>query len=670
VKAFDGASTTDILADVVRRDPDWTRLPATVPPRAVEVLGRCLQKNAKDRWRDIADVRIELQHASRSATAVTPVPVKRRSLIPAVWFAGGAAAAALAVLAISVPRGADVPDPAPARTSITLPADTVLALGRGSAVALSPDGRTLVFAGTSKGRTQLYVRSLNSFESQPLPGTDDATNPFFSMDGRWVGFFANAKLKKVSLDGGAPVTVADVLNPRGEVWGGDDAIFVTASNNTGISRVTARGGKLEAVTTLHERDLSHRWPGVLPDGRTLLYSIWNDTGWEPSRIVARAADGRVETVVEAGGGYPRYIRDAAERGYLVYARSEGLLAAPFDERSLALTGQAVPLVDGVITNLSGGAHFDLSPAGVLAYVPGAFQESARELTWVTREGAASSPMTIRGLTRTWKLSPDGTRVSRNNATGAGEIWVEDLATHRSHRVTEPQVGGNFNGVWSGDGRAVIYARGMGISDIVRRASDGTGAEDRLVVNQRPKGPASVSADGRWLAYYELDPVSGYDIWVLQLPPPGVSAPAPRPFVKTAANEGSGMFSPDTKWLAYQSNDSGRFEIVVRSFPDGEQVVRVSPDGGLAPVWSPTGNELFYRDLTGKMQTVTVQPGPPPSFGKPKVMFDARGYESVYAVSPDGKRLLMMPLIASEQSATQVHLILNILTELRQRVGAK
>ena len=672
-KTFDGASTTDILADVVRKDPDWAALPKEVPPRAVEVLQRCLQKNPRDRWRDIADVRIELARASRSSVAAVsaaPVGAKRSAWSPAAWFVGGAAITAAALLLIGMSGRAEAPEPASVRTSISLPPETTLALGRGSAVALSPDGRTLVFAGTSKQRTQLYARSFGSFESQPLAGTDGATNPFFSSDGRWVGFFADGKLKKVSLDGGAPVTVTDVLNPRGEVWGADDTIFVTPSNNTGISRVSARGGKLDVVTTVHEGELSHRWPTFLPDGQTMLFAVWNDTGWDPSKIVVRAANGPASTVVEAGGGYPRYIRDEGERGYLVYARSEGLLAAPFDERTRALTGQAVPLVDGVITNLSGGAHFDLSASGVLAYVPGAFRESVRELTWVTRDGAAAPARAIAGLTRTWRLSPEGTRVARNNANRAGEIWVEDLETGRSHRVSEATIGSNFNGLWSGDGKALIYARGMGNADIFRRAADGSGTEETLVRSKTPKGPTAVSADGRWLVFYEIDPVTGYDIWILELPASGVPAPAARQFVKTPANEGSPAISPDSKWIAYQSNDSGRFEIFVRSFPDGQAVTRISNDGGLSPVWAPSGSELFYRDLSGKMQAVPVTAGPQPTFGKPAFLFDARDYESVYAVSPDGKRLLMMPLIASEQSATQVHIIQNLLTELRQKVGGK
>ncbi len=439
-----------------------------------------------------------------------------------------------------------------------------------------------------------------------------------------------------------------------------------------MSRVTARGGKLEPVTTIGQGELSHRWPDLLPDGKTILFSIWNDAGWEASRIVARSPERSAQSlVVESGGGYPRYIRDTGQRGYLVYARSEGLLAAPFDESSLAVTGQAVPLVDGVITNLYGGAHFDLSPSGTLAYVPGAFGESERELLWVARDGKASPGLKMRGLTRTWQLSPDGMRVLRNNALGQGDIWIEDLTSGQSSRLTNSPEVGNFNGVWSPDGKSVIFARGLGQTDIFRRPADGRNVEDRLTATSSAKAPMSVSPDGRWLLYYVIDPISSFDIWVLELPSgtaaAGSALPQARPFVQSNAYESFAVFSPDWKWVAYQSNDAGRFEVFVRSFPDGQKVVRLSADGGISQAWSPSGGELFYRDLKGRMIAVTLGPGAPFDATTQRVLFDAFAYESVYDVSPDGQRLLMMPLIASEQSATQVNLVLNFLTELRQRV---
>jgi eukaryotic-like serine/threonine-protein kinase len=659
---FTGESTTDILADVVKADPDWTRLPPATPPRVIEVLRRCLQKNPKDRLRDIADARYEIEHAGQPAAhATADAPPATASWASRVgWLFAGAAIAA-AILLVAVPRRAgDAAPPAPVRSAIVLPPNTALALGRGSSVIVSPDGRTLAYTARADGKTQLYLRPLDRFASTVLAGTDDASNPFFSPDGRWIGFFADEKLKKVSIDGGAPVLVAEAINPRGHAWSADDTVFVTTSNNAGISRVPARGGKLEPYTTLQKGELSHRWPMVLPDGKTILFSVWNDAGWEVSRISAHRGDG-IDTVpvVEIGGGFPRYVPDSGGRGYLVYARSEGLLAAGFDESGTALTTQSIPVVDGVLTNLSGGAHFDVSPTGTLAYVPGSFEENERDLVWVSREGKPlSATQTMRGLTRTFELSPDGTRVVRN---ATGDIWIEELGNGRTTRVTSSPEAGNFNGIWSPDGSLVAFARGLASNvDIFLRQSDGSG-EKRLTSTPRPKIPVSISADQRWLSYNEFDPVTLGDIWIVE-----IATGQTRPFLKTDATESFGAFSADGKWMLYQSNDTGRFEIYAKPIAGGTPV-RVSTNGGTVGLWSPRTNEILYRGNDTMIYAVPVRIGETFEADKPRALFEARVYENAYKLSADGQRLLMMPLTASETSSSRINIVQNFITELRQRV---
>jgi serine/threonine protein kinase/Tol biopolymer transport system component len=659
--AFSGESTTDILADIVKNDPDWTRLPAATPHRLVDVLKRCLQKHARDRLRDIGDARFEIERANdpELRTADASSAPSRSRMAGAAWFAAGAALGAAVLLLASPWRRGETPAPAPVHSTIVLPTNTTLALSRGSAVALSPDGRLLSFTGRSGAKTQLYLRPLDQFEATPLPGTDGASNPFFSPDGRWIGFFANEKLKKVSIDGGAPVTVADALNPRGHAWSVDDTIFVTASNNSGIGRVAARGGKLEPFTRLEQGELSHRWPALLPDGKTVLFSLWNDNGWELSRIAAQGESGGHRTVVEAGGGYPRYIRDDGGKGFLVYGRSEGLLAAPFDERTLTATGQAIPIIDGVLTNLSGGAHFDLSPSGALAYVPGDFAESSRDLVWIGRDGKpVSPPQTFGGLTRTFEVSPDGTRVLRNTH---GDIWEDELGSGRTRRLTNTPELGNYSGVWAADGSGVAYARGLAQDvGIFFRTNDGR--ETQLTSARNSKAPTGTSPDGRYLLYYDLDPATLADIWVVE-----VSNPQPRPWLKTPANESNARFSPDGRWIAYRSNESGRFEIYVRSFAAGGDAIRISTDGGVSPAWSARTNELFFRGLDGRMMAVTFRAGDRFEAEKPRAMFDATRYENTFSVSPDAQTFALMPLLNSELSSTRINLVQNLLTELRQRV---
>lgn len=658
---FSGESTTDILADVVKKDPEWSALPALVPPGLIDVLNRCLQKETKHRIRDIGDVRFEIDRSLRPESAASMS--KRSPLAPLGWFAAGAALAAGA-LVIGLPRRA-TEVAVPTHTSIALPPQTRLALGalggRGSSVAVSPDGRLIAFAARAGDKAQLYLRSLDRADTVPIAGTEGAANPFFSPDGRWVGFFAGDKLKKVSVDGGAPVLIADTLNPRGETWGGNDTIYVTPSNNVGVWSVPARGGKGEPYTKLRQGELSHRWPTMLPDGKTMLFSIWNDAGWEVSRIGAqKPGDRDTLPVVDIGGGYPRYIRDAGTHGFLVYARAEGLLAAPFDETTLKMTGQAVPVLDGLLTNQSGGAHFDLSPSGTLAYVPGGFAEEGRDLVWVGRDGKPlSEPTRLHGMTLTFNLSPDGTRILRNLGP---DVWITELSSGANTRLASSPNVGNYNGLWSPDMKTVLVSRGVSTDvDLYAMGADGKN-ERKLVSSTGAKTATSVSSDGKYFLFTTIDPVTLSDLWVAEL-----DNPQPRPFLKTTAQESYGQFSPDGHWVAYQANDSGRFEIFVRSFPDGNSVFRVSNDGGVEPVWPPSSRELFYRGLDGKLMSVTINGGASLGAGKPQALFDARGYENRFRVGPDAQKFLMMPLIASEQSSTTINVIQNFLSELRQRV---
>jgi eukaryotic-like serine/threonine-protein kinase len=677
--AFAGETMTDVLVAVVQSDPDWSVLPRDLPRSLRALLGRCLQKNPRERLRDIGDARIELRAAQLPTSdpagpAPTPSPTTarpQRARIGAAGFVLGAVVTA-AGFYLAVLRDAGQPAPSrTARMTVTLPPDTTVALGRGSSVALSPDGRTLVYTGRARnGATLLYTRALDRFESSPLPGTDDAMNPFFSADGRWLGFFAQGKLKKVSLGGGAPVTIADVRTPRGEAWTSDDTILLTPANNQGISRMSPAGGALSPLTTLVPGEMSHRWPRVLSDGSAVLFTIWNDTGWEPAKIAAQRTGSSDHTViVESGGGFPRPLRDPETgRSYLVYARSEGLLAAPLDAAALKLTGQPVPVVDGVFTNLSGGAHFDLSQTGTLAYVPGTLGEADRDLVWVTRDGKATLARRLSDMGRLYALAPDGNRVVRINTVGQRDVWIEDLARGTSLRLTD--AAGNFTAVWSADGVWTAFARGVPSVEIYRRRSDQSGGDERLTSSGRNPIPSGFSPDGGLLAYTENDPASGADIWTVTLPPPGTkadpSALQARPFRKTNFSESRGVFSADGRWLAYQSNESGRFEIYLRSFPDGERAVQVSTEGGIEPTWSRSG-ELFYRGINGMLMAVTIGLTPELRVDKPRALFNARDYENGFQAAPDGKRLLMMPLVDNEHAITQINIVVDFLAELRQRV---
>ena len=672
-RAFPGDSSAEILANVVHEDPDWPRLPADTPPRIVELLRRCLQKNLKERLRDIGDARYEIARAMQAPGDSREgglIAARRSPMQTAGWFAAGAAAAAAILLGVQALRAGGETPAVPYRAAVTLPANTSLALSRGSAVALSPDGSLLAYAGRSGNKTLLYLRRLDEFEAQAVPGTEDAQNPFFSPDGHWIGFFTADKLKRVAIDGGAPMTIADVVNPRGEAWGTGDHIVLTPSNNVAMSRVSVTGGKAEPLTTLSTGERSHRWPRFLPGG-SMLFSIWNDLGWEPARIAVRGPDGTHKVVVE-GGGYPRYVD-----GYLVYARAEGLMAARFDERAGTISGQPAPIVDGVITNFSGGAHFDVSANGTLAYVPGGSLEAARRLVWVSLDDQTVTPAldARQGMGLVWRLSHDGRRVVRNNTFGrTRDNWLEDLSGRTSTRLESPSDGFVSNPIFSPDASWIAYSLDTPVLNIFRQSTAPGALAERLTNSPHMQAPSDVSPDGRHLLYIEFDPVSGADIWVLTLPAagPGASAvdPAslsPRVFVKTDAIENYPALSRDGKWVAYQSNESGRFEIFVRSFPGGDRTFRVSVDGGVSPKWSADGTAILFRDAASQMRSALLSEavsGRPP---QARVLFDARQYENVYGVAPDGKRLLMMPVVDAERAPNTINVVFNFLSELKRRV---
>jgi eukaryotic-like serine/threonine-protein kinase len=679
---FAGESTTDILAEVVQRDPDWAALPADVPASIRALLRRTLQKNARERLRDIGDARLELAAIAASgghadsrlsgvaAPAPTAAPGRRMSWLGAAgWFAMGALVAAAALQFGPTRRADPLPSPASVRTVVTLPPQTSIAAGRGSSIALSPDGRTLVFAGQIDKTVRLFVRPLDKFEAVPLAGTEDAAHPFFSPDGRWIGFFAGGKLKKIAVEGGGVVTLADARTPRGEAWLADDSILVTPFNNVGLSRVPAIGGAPDVFTRLETGEMSHRWPRAVPGGAAVLFSVWNDTGWEPSRIAVQPLNETTHRVLLEGGGFPRVLQDPASgRGYLIYARTEGLLAAPLDLSRLEITGPPVPLVDNVLANLSGGAQFDAA-AGTLAYVSGTSSEGDRDLVWVTLDGQATPARRVQQMGRYFSVSPDATRILRNNTVGVRDVWIEDLVRGTSTRVTNSAE--NFFSIWSPDSTWIVISRGQPVRNLYRRGLGAGAVDERLTTSANSQEPWVITPDGRTLVYMEIDPVSSRDIWLLDLPPVGTggaSAPAPRarPFVKTNFSEDVPALSPDARWLAYQSNESGRFEVYVRSFPDAGPAHQVSTDGGLFPQWSRDGN-LFYRSTTATMMTVPVDAKTGLTSGPPRPLFDASRYENLYGITPDGKRLLMMTLTNTEQAPTTVSIVQNLIAELRQRV---
>jgi Tol biopolymer transport system component len=679
-EAFRGETVSDTIAAVLEREPEWKGLPSATPARIRELLRRCMQKDSQHRLRDIGDARIEIEEAlAAPATAEPPAAEKgirtlgRRALISSLGILLlGAAIAGLAIWNLKPSPSQPV-----SRTVITLPSGQQLAgLDSGSAVAVSPDGSHLAYVAIQGGTQQLYLRVMDSLEAKPIPGTDGGVNPFFSPDGQWLGFFAGGKLKKVSVSGGAPVTVGDASLPRGASWSSQGVIaFVPSNNGSGLQQVSDGGGTPQPLTRLEKGDVSQRWPEFLPGGKAVLFATATGvTRWTDAQVVVQSI-GTGERRNLIGGTYPRYVPSR----HLVYAQGGNLMAVPFDPQRLAVTGAAVPVVEGVLQSPStGAAQFSISTAGSLVYIPGTVQSYQSELVWVSRSGAEQPLAAPARAYRGPRLSPDGRRVAVTIQEQESQVWLYDLSRETLTRLT---FGGNTNNnpSWTPDGKRIAFESNKeGPLNVFWQLADGSGGLERLTTSEYVQVPYSWTPDGQLLAFVEGNPTTGYDIWMLRMSDPSAGSGQVRkaqPFLRTRFDEAVPRFSPDGRWLAYVSNESGRNEIYVQPYPGPGGKWQISTEGGSEPVWNPNGRELFYR--TGeKMMAVDIATQPGFAAGTPRMLFEGR-YRPTrvtspnYDVSRDGQRFLMLK--PSEQAAsapTQIDVVLNWFEELKRRVPAK
>lgn len=685
-RSFPGDTAADVLGAVTGREPDWTRLPAATPRRVRDLLRRCLAKDPDRRLHDIADARIEIDDAlAEVGTPDEPDASnrgRRRGAPLAPWAVAAlmtvAASTAVWMLAARTP---DAGERSVLPLAIPLPDDvSIFEIGRGSSVAVSPDGTRIVYAGIAGGQRRLYVGPVDGADDhRALPGTENASSPFFSPDGRWIGYIDRApagSLRKVSFDGGAPITVLgsqpetlERFAVNGAWWASDDTIIATAENPKmqGLWRLAATGGTPERLVERDPSEGNFAWPQLLDRGGAVLYTIRVQPGFDGSRIVVQAIpDGQSRTLVERAS-YGRIVTTARGSSYLVYARADGLEAAPFDPESLTLSGPAVPVLQGVQTNLSGGAFFSASRDGLLAYVPGGLTEVNKTAVWVGRDGAETEIGSIPGLGFQYGLSPDGSRLVMTGTGGSTrDLRVAHLLDgsppERTERITFG--GAHSFPVWTLDGR-VVYAKGSP-SNLYRKSADPREDEERLTTSPRNQFSGSVSPDGRWLAYAEDGTERGRDIWLLSLDNPTDR----RPLVSTPAGEMRPAFSPDGRWLAYQSNTDGPFRIYLASLENGRHHIPVSPGEGHRPIWSPDGRELYYRTTNpeqgGDMMVVPIDTrGTEPRIGTPRLLFPSP-YQGEGDIGPDGRFLLLR--FARQESPTRfIPLIFNWFEDLEARV---
>jgi eukaryotic-like serine/threonine-protein kinase len=676
-QAFHGVTTTEILAAVLRGEPDWQALPETTPLSIRVLLRRCLQKEMNKRARDAGDACIEIEETlaaptTLGATSASPGTKDWRQSMP---WAGG--------LVFSVVVGVAIwnlkPGPAPAqqpvtRVVISLPPGQQLAdLDRGPGLALSSDGTHLAYAARQGGVQQLYLRALDSLEARPIPGTEGAVNPFFSPDGQWVGFFASGKLKKISVSGGSALTLGNAAYTYGATWGSQALIAFPPTAASALQQVSDAGGPLQPLTRLEKGEVSHRWPEFLPGGKGVLFVAANNgINFDNAQVAVQLVGTGERRNLIQGATQPRY----APSGHLVYAQGGSLMAVPFDPQRLTSAGAAVPVVEGVLESTFGGAaQYSFSSTGSLVYIPGGAHSAQRRMVWVNRNGAEQPSTAPARAYLAPRLSPDGRRVAVAIQEQETQIWQYDLSRDTLTRVTF-EGSANFNPAWTMDSKRIAFdSNKEGPLNIFWQLADGSGGVERLTTSQYIHAPMSWSPDGKLLVFTEVNPTTGLDIWVLRMDDSSTGSGQVRkiqPFLRTPFNEGAARFSPDGRWLAYNSDESGGFEIYVQPYPGPGGKWQISTEGGTEPVWNPNGRELFYRS-GDKMMAVDISTQPGFAAGKPRMLFEGR-YESPpfpianYDVSPDGQRFLMLKPSELEQAAqTQINLVLNWFEELKQKV---
>ena len=610
-------------------------------------------------------LRIELPRGGYAPVFRAREPVGARRPVPrTVSHRSMAAALEVATVAVAFAAWSLWPAARPGavtRMVITPASGDQVAYDFQPAVALSPDGTRLVFAARHDGQTRLFLRTMDQFDSVAIAGTEGAAGPFFSPDGRWVGFFADNKLKKVSLDGGVPVSLCDAPNGRGGNWASDDTIVFTpaSSPGLGLSRIPASGGVPRVVTTPdHQRgEIAHRWPEVLPGGG-VLFTIWTGPGSDDWSIGVLPPKAETHRVLVESGSNAHYAA-----GFLVFQRGGGLMAAPLDLSRLELTAPPVQVIKQVMADArSGVAQFAVAGAGALAYVPGDVEGAESTLALVTRNGQAT-PVTEKGDFYFPSLSPDGGRI----ATRTGKaIWVHDIKRRTSVRLTFDE-SLNSSPIWASDGTRVIYnSNRSGAFNLFWKLADGSGREERLSWAADTQTPDSWSADGKWLIYDVSHAGTGMDIWLLTME----GNRSARPYLQTPHDECCARLSPDGRWIAYTSNESGRYEVYVQAFgnePSQDGKWQVSTEGGAEPLWAPDQRELFYRS-GDRMMAVPLKIRRTFTAARPQLLFEAH-YEAYplttsYDVTPDRQRFLMVKSSSPSGDSNRIHVVLNWLDELK------
>jgi Tol biopolymer transport system component len=643
-RAFEASGRASLIAAIVERDPaPISSIQPLVPPALERIVSVCLRKDPAERWQTAHDVRLGLEWAAQAGSAAgipAPVTVKRKNRERLAWAAAAVLlVAALATGWIAISRGQALGDKRKIVASITAPEGSRFETFGGNigSLTLSPDGKWVTFAASTPDRsTMLYIRPLDSNGSQPLDGTEGASFPFWAPDSRQIGFFAGGKLKKIDRTGGAAISVCDAPNGRGGTWNGEGVILFTPETQTPIHRVSAGGGASTAITELDpsQNETTHRYPVFLPDGKNYLYLrashglAGRDEG---NAIWIGTLDSKETTRLMQSGSDVFFTQ-----GYLLFVRDGFLMAQPFDPSALEISDDAFAIDEnvGFLANFFKGA-FAASKNGILVFQQGFGVES--QLIRMDADGTELGEIGEVDRYQQIRLSPDEKKLAVtvvDSGSGTADLWLYDISREAKSRLTFDEAN-DIAPIWSPDGQRIAFQSGRtGAGDIYVRQAGGGSAAELLYNGERIDSPQDWSSDGAYIAF---DKGAGAnDLWILPLEDAGEAFP----FIQSEFDVGYARFSPDSRWIAYCSNESGRYELYATRFPSGQGKWQLSIDGADWLVdWRQDGKELYYLDLEGDMYSVEVTLGDDLVAGIPRELFPTRADRS-WAVTDDGREFII------------------------------
>ena len=660
-RAFSGKSHASIVAAILASEPQAISAVQPMSPPALDrVVKGCLAKDPDERWQTAHDVKLQLQWiAEGGSQAGIPAPVSKRRKLShnLAWVV--AAVCALAAIGLAVPWIFRSATPVhPMRVSILSPADNSF---KPFDIAISPNGSKFAFAAVDKnGKTQLWVRAMDSESAQPLAGTDGAQFPFWSPDSQTIGFFADGKMKRLEASGGGLQVLADATTPRGGSWNQDGTIIFSPGAAGGLYRVSASGGTVEEVTTLDPKknEDSHRWPCFLPDGQHLVFLVRSGLTTGAAQLYGTSLGSKDKTLIVDSGGRP----GCAQPGYLLFVRGSNLMAQKFDQKSLQLSGDPTPVVEQLGRDYTFSAAYTVSRNGMMVAHNGGVSTSV--LTWYDRTGKAGDVLGTDNFNVT-RFSPDGRILSTSiyDNSGGEDIWLLDLARGVRTRFTfGPAL--SDDPVWSPDGKMIVFdSNRTGTYAIYEKPSNGTQKEELVFADPAIKFTTSWSSDGKYVLMDHIAPDAKgkTSIWVI----PMSGDHKAYPLITNDFNNTYSQFSPDGHWVAYDSNESGRDEIYAVAFPNPTARFQISTTGGANAQWRADGKELFYTDADNKIMAVDIAShGDALQIGTPHALWAPR----LQAVNPpyattEGKRFLVneLPL----QSTSHLSLTLNWDAELKK-----